>query len=74
MSTASLFSLSLFAAAISQAVPASAADFGALPPVETQGNVTYVTGGVGQPEATAMKAAAGRYDLALQFANRSREF
>jgi len=74
MKTLGLISLSLLAVAMSQAVVAATADTGALPPAHTQGDVTYITGGVGQPESAAMKAAAGRYDLALMFANRSREF
>jgi len=74
MNTKGLFTLSLLAVAMLQAAPVLAADLSALPPAQTQGNITYITGGVGQPESTAMKAAAGRHDLALMFATRSREF
>ena len=41
-----------------------------LPAAQTQNGVTFVTGGIGKPEATAMKAAAKRYDLMLVFADR----
>jgi hypothetical protein len=67
--------LSLLAIGMLQVVPLLAADLSAyLPPTRTQGAITYTTGGVGQPESTAMKAAAGRYDLALMFANSKGEF
>ena len=71
MKTIGQFSLSLLAVTMSQAF---AADLSALPPAHTEGSVTYLTGGVGKPESDAMKAVAGRYDLAFTFANRNREF
>ena len=74
MSTRSHFTLSLLAALAFQAMPALAADLSPLPPTQMQNGISYVTGGIGSPESTAMKAAAGRYDLALTFANRSSEF
>jgi hypothetical protein len=40
----------------------------ALPPEQTQGGVTYVSGGVGQEETQAFESAASRYPLALEFA------
>jgi hypothetical protein len=40
----------------------------ALPPEQTQGRVTYVSGGIGQEESQAFEAAAARYSLALEFA------
>jgi hypothetical protein len=39
-----------------------------LPPEQTQGSVTYVSGGVGQEESQAFEAAAAQYPLALEFA------
>lgn len=42
-----------------------------LPAAQTENGTTFVTGGVGKPEAAAMKAVAGRYDLMLVFADRS---
>lgn len=47
---------------------ASGATLGALPPEQTQGAVTYVSGGIGQDEAQAFEAAATQYPLALEFA------
>lgn len=41
-----------------------------LPPAQTQNGITFVTGGIGKPEAAAMKAMAQRYDLMLVFADR----
>ena len=40
----------------------------ALPPEQTQGRVTYVSGGIGQEESQAFEAAAAQYPLALEFA------
>ena len=40
----------------------------ALPPEQTQGGVTYVSGGIGQEESQAFEAAAAQYPLALEFA------
>ena len=39
-----------------------------LPPEQTQGAVTYVSGGIGQDEAQAFAAAAKQYPLTLEFA------
>jgi energy-converting hydrogenase Eha subunit F len=60
-----LFVASLFAApamgAGDDVVP------GPLPPEQTQGQVTYITGGVGQEEAAAMRMQAPRFPLSLEF-------
>ena len=40
----------------------------ALPPEQTQGGVTYVSGGIGQEESQAFEAVAAQYPLALEFA------
>lgn len=45
---------------------------GSLPPVQTFGDVRYVTGGVGLDEAEAIKAAEKDYTLALLFAQTRR--
>jgi hypothetical protein len=50
------------------ALPVYAATAGALPPAQTQGAVTYVSGGIGQQEAQVFEAAAAQYPLALEFA------
>jgi Carboxypeptidase regulatory-like domain len=51
---------------------ASAASLDALPPEQTQGAVTFVTGGIGQDESDAMKQAQAKYPLSLLFAERSK--
>ena len=38
---------------------------------ETQGNVSYVSGGVGEDDAAAMKSAAAGYPLELQFVQKA---
>jgi hypothetical protein len=43
-----------------------------LPEKQTQGDVSYVTGGVGQDEATAMEKAKSKYSLSLEFAQRAK--
>jgi len=52
---------------------ASAASMGALPPEQTQGAVTYVTGGIGTDESEAMKQAQAKYPLSLSFIEKSKE-
>lgn len=42
-----------------------------LPPQESQGAVTYRTGGIGQSEAAAMRQAEKSYPLSLEFAERA---
>lgn len=43
----------------------------ALPAQEIQGNISYVTGGVGEDEAAALKRAAAGYPLELQFVQKA---
>ena len=74
MSAINKFTLSLLAISLVQAVPALAADPSALPATQTQNGITYVTGGIGDPEAAAMKAAARNYDLILTFAERRGDY
>ena len=40
---------------------------GPLPPEKTQGQITYITGGVGSDEAAAVKQAESKYPLSLEF-------
>jgi hypothetical protein len=47
--------------------PASAMAEDELPPLQYQGTIAYVTGGVGNDEAAAMKKAASGYPLSLEF-------
>lgn len=65
-----------FIAMIAQAPLAAAAgmSMSSLPPAQTQNGITYVTGGIGQPESTAMRDAAGNYDLMLTFAKANGAF
>ena len=46
-------------------------DLGTLPPESIQGDVKYITGGVGSDEAEAMRQAASRYPLAIELAARA---
>ena len=60
----------LIALAMVQATPVLGGEVGELPQVQMHDDITYVTGGFGQEESCAMKAAAGNYDLMLTFAER----
>jgi hypothetical protein len=60
--------------AILAAAPVLAARLGNLPPVQTQNGITYMTGGVGEPESTDMRSVAGRYSLMMTFAQRNGDF
>jgi hypothetical protein len=57
----------LLATAASAALPPSYAE---LPAVHHEGDITYLSGGIGQDEAQAMKRAAGQYPLELVFVQR----
>jgi hypothetical protein len=61
-----LFVPGLCALILLTALPVFAA-LDALPPEQTQGVVTYRTGGSGRDEAQAFAAAATQYPLALEF-------
>jgi len=41
----------------------------AMPAERTQGSVTYVSGGIGKDESTALKQAASRYSLSIEMAS-----
>jgi hypothetical protein len=60
----------LIALAMVQATPVLGGEVGELPQVQIRDDITYVTGGFGQDESCAMKAAAGNYGLMLTFAER----
>ena len=68
MQRASFVATGLLLVGLLTALPVYAATAGALPPAQTQGAVTYVSGGIGQQEAQAFEAAAAQYPLALEFA------
>ncbi|WP_346014637.1 hypothetical protein [Thiocystis violacea] len=53
---------------LSPITSAMSADASAVPPAQTQNGITYVTGGIGQPESTAMESVAGQYALMMTFA------
>jgi hypothetical protein len=42
-----------------------------LPPELTQGNITYITGGIGHDEAMAMRRQEAQYPLSLEFVKRA---
>jgi hypothetical protein len=69
--------VALLAAApvLCQPTPGAVADGEAasLPAPRSQGGVAFVTGGIGEAEDQAFRAALPRYALALQFAARSGE-
>lgn len=54
-------------ACLTNAWPAYAGSDGQLPPEQEVGRATYVSGGIGQDEADAMKRAAASYPLGLMF-------
>ncbi len=58
-------------AGLGATVPASSTDLTPLPPLRTQGAVSYLTGGVGADEASAIKQAAATYSLELLFAQKA---
>lgn len=55
---------------LSMTAPLAAAA-SSLPEVHTQGEVTFLSGGIGSDEAAAVKAESSRYALTLLFATRS---
>lgn len=61
----------LLAGALMICCAAAQAETAPVPPTQTQNGIEYVTGGIGSPEAAAMKALASQYPLSLTFAKRS---
>jgi len=68
MQRTSRIAIWLMACSLLVSLPAFAALPGTLPPAQTQGVVTYVSGGIGQAEAQAFEATARQYPLDLEFA------
>lgn len=71
------FQLSAVAAAITAAglafsVNAAAAQMNHLPATQSQGDISYLSGGIGQAEAHAMEHAAKNYPLELEFVKRAK--
>ena len=52
--------------------PASAMAEDGLPQLQQQGSIAYLTGGIGTDEAAAIKKAASRYSLSLEFARHAK--
>lgn len=71
--TVALLVVRIAAFALSLQPTLSGAEPPALPPSQNQGTITYVSGGIGGPEAAAMKAEAARYPLAITFAEHLRD-
>ena len=63
--------VAMLTAGIIVAAPMLNADPVALPKQEIQGNISYMSGGVGEDEAAALKRAAAGYPLELQFVQRA---
>ncbi|MEX3960014.1 carboxypeptidase family protein [Trinickia symbiotica] len=59
----------LFAAGIWQSATAATT---ALPPARHQGDITYLSGGVGSDQAAAIKQAMHDYPLALEFVGKTK--
>jgi hypothetical protein len=59
------------AAGLIVAAPVLSTDPAVLPAEEVQGNISFVTGGVGEDEAAVLKRAASRYPLQLQFVQKA---
>ena len=63
--TAALIAASLFGG--TSVTAASAANMGSLPAMHVQGAISYLSGGIGQNEADAIKRVAKQYPLELDF-------
>ena len=59
--------MGLLVVSVLAVLPAWVSSTDLLPPVQTQGTVTYVRGGIGREEAQAFVDAAQRYPLTLEF-------
>lgn len=55
------------ASGLAFSVNAAAAQMSHLPATQTQGDISYLSGGIGETEAHAMEHAARRYPLELEF-------
>jgi hypothetical protein len=70
-----LYAIALAAATLATYIivvsPALSADSAALLAQDVQGNISYVTGGVGEDEATTFKRAAAGFPLELQFVQKA---
>ena len=62
---------SIIVAGLGAAGAALSADTASLPPVQMQGVVSYITGGIGEDEAAAFKHAATAYPLEMLFVQKA---
>ena len=62
---------SIIVAGLAAAGPALSAESASLPPLQVQGAVSYVTGGIGVNEAAAFKHAAAAYPLEMMFVQKA---
>jgi len=60
------------AGAFAGSIAWAAADNTALPDVKTQGSVSFLTGGIGEDEAHAMKDAESQYPLSMLFVEKAK--
>jgi len=68
------FRYGLLAATVAVGCGVSAFDAYAEPMPIHRGQITYITGGIGEDEEDAMKATAGEYNLLISNAERNGEF
>jgi hypothetical protein len=66
-----VFAATTLVTSLMLAFPLLAADASALPAEETQGNVRFLSGGVGEDSVAAFKQAAAKYPLELQFVQKA---
>ncbi len=64
---ASLIAVTIAASGLIFAVNAAGAPLSALPTTQKQGDISYLSGGIGLTEANAIKHVAKRYPLELEF-------
>jgi len=62
----------IFVGALSLGLAGAVLAAGDLPPLQTFGSVSYITGGIGLDESTAIKAAEKEFTLSLLFAQTKR--
>jgi len=68
------FTLAATLTAVAPAVHAQSTDQGSLPAAAQQGDVTFLSGGVGKDESDAIKKAAAHWPLSLSFIGGDRNF
>ncbi|WP_027820373.1 carboxypeptidase-like regulatory domain-containing protein [Paraburkholderia bannensis] len=58
---------------VSQSANVAFAATSSLPPIQHQGNVVYLSGGIGIDQSTALKDEMHNYPLVLEFAGKTRQ-